>query len=148
MKFESQRFDFDIWGRVIQRENTDGAPRLQPNPLARMIELMGKRSKEPVKYTIQRDPDALTRSEIDEAFVAVSGVMARLKETDKEAHDCLTARHARRFTDARGVTWANTGLPEAIVAQAMFGGTREAARCRFKRACERGYAAHQRGVAM
>lgn len=144
MKFENQRFDFDVWGRVFRRETFDGAPRLQPNPLAEMIKLWAKRDKTPVRYEIACDPADLTREEQEAAYLAVNSILSRLKAKDPEAHDCLMARHARVFTDARGVRWSNAGMPEAMIARAMFGGTVESARSRFKRACERGYAEYQR----
>lgn len=145
MNFENQRFDFDIWGRVFRKEAFDGAPRLQPNPLAEMMRLWSKRDKGPIKYeTLHRDPEALTRTEIEAAYQAVSWMMARMKVVDREAHDCLMARHARTFTDSRGVKWSNAGMPEAMIAKAMFGGSGESARAKFKRACERGYAEYQR----
>lgn len=143
MNFENQRFDFDIWGRVYRKEAFDGAPRLQPNPLAEMIRLHGKRSAEPVRYE-NRDPNELTREEKESVYQHVCWALSKLEQIDSEAHQCLMARHARTFTDARGVRWSNAGMPEAMIAKAMFGGSSESARAKFKRACERGYAEYQR----
>lgn len=142
--YENQRFDFDVWGRVFRKEAHDGAPRLQPNPLAEMIRLWAKRSKEPVKYEMHRDPEELTRDEIEAAYQSVNWIMARIKETDGEAHTCLMARHARTFVDTRGVNWARAQLPERMMAKAIFGGNAETAKTRFRRACERGYAEYHR----
>lgn len=144
MSFENQRFDFDIWGRVYRKELHDGAPKLQPNPLARMIELLAKPDKKPVRYEIHRDPEELTRTEIQAAYQSVSFIMARIKETDREAHECLLARHARTFTDTRGFHWARSQFPERMIAKAIFGGNTETAKTRFRRACERGYAEYER----
>lgn len=142
--YENQRFDFDVWGRVYRKESYDGAPRLQPNPLAEMMRLWAKRNSEPVKYETHRDPEELTRDEIEAAYQAVGWIMEQIKETDREAHDCLMARHVRTFEDARGVSWARAQLPERMMAKAMFGGNPQSAQSRFRRACERGYAAYQR----
>lgn len=142
--YENQRFDFDVWGRVYRKEAYDGAPQLQPNPLAEMIKLWAKRGSEPVKYETRRDADELTRDEIEAAYQSVSWIMARLRETDREAYDCLMARHARTFIDSRGVSWARAQLPERMIAKAIFGGNPETAKTRFRRACERGYAEYQR----
>lgn len=136
--YENQRQDFDIWGRAYRREMYADGPKLQKDPLARMMELLAKRSNEPVVYE-QGDPNQRSRHDIETAIREVSAVMARLKKVDLDAYACLMARHARTFKDTRSVGWSRSQLPERMMAKAMFGGNPETAKSTFRRACERGY---------